>query len=100
MYSGCVAQPPHKIANQTINISAERYFHLFHHCIIVRNTNRNWHTLGQGIETSGRSSVKRNVYPIIWPYMPIAKYPVPGPTHKVSVENLRTRGSVRTNVND
>jgi hypothetical protein len=54
----------------------------------VRNTNRNWHTLGQGIETSGRSSVKRIVYPIIWPYMPIAKYPVPGPTHKVSGENL------------
>ena len=55
---------------------------------IVRNTNRNWHTLGQGIETSGRSSVKRNIHPIIWPYMPIAKYPVPGPTHKVSGENL------------
>ena len=36
MYSGCVAQPPRKIANQTINISAERYFHLFHHCIILQ----------------------------------------------------------------
>jgi hypothetical protein len=58
----------------------------------VRNTNRNWHTLGQGIETSGRSSVKRNVYPIIWPHMPIAKYPVPGPTHKVSGENLKDQG--------
>jgi hypothetical protein len=53
---------------------------------------QNRHTLGQGIETSGRSSVKRNIYPIIWPYMPIAKYPVPGPTHKVSDENLKDQG--------
>jgi hypothetical protein len=53
---------------------------------------QNRHTLGQGIETSGRSSVKRNICPIVWPYLPIAKYPVPGPTHKVSDENLKDQG--------
>jgi hypothetical protein len=58
----------------------------------VRNTNRNWHTLGQGIETSGRSSVKRNVYPIVWPYMPIAKYPDLVTHTKVSGENLYDQG--------
>ena len=70
--------------------------------LIVRNTNLNWHTLGQGIETSGRSLVKRTVCPIVWPYVPIAKCPVPGPyTQRSQARTFtRTRGSVRTYVND
>ena len=47
---------------------------------------QNWHTLGKGIKTSGRSSVKRTVLPIVWPY-----------THsQVSSPGPYTRSQTRT----
>ena len=68
----------------------------------VRNTNRNWHTLGQGIETSWAILSEEERAPNVWPCTPIAKYPVPGPyTQRSQARTFtRTRGSVRTYVND
>ena len=78
----------------TYGLNAPTYTHTanLHLPAACKEHHQNRHTLGQGIETSGRSSVKRNVCPIVWPYLPIAKYPVPGPTHKVSGENLKDQG--------
>jgi hypothetical protein len=56
--------------------------------IPVRNTTKNWHTLGKESRHLGRSSVKRTVHPIVWPCAH-NQVSSPGPTHKVSGENLK-----------